>query len=184
MALLSVYRGLARSAMGGGLGGNFIGLLPGNPSGGSFGGITLSTVTKTFFRPELVTDPIMKAQQREISRFLYFVMRDARQSIRNRKNPSKPGKSPTNRTGLLKDNIFYGMDSYQRGATGPVRLDGPISKLRIPQVLEFGGDVPNFDRHGNPITSHIAPRPYMEPALERQRARRLPMTFEGCLRAG
>lgn len=165
-ALRSVASGLARA---------------GSPD--QFGGLTISTVTKIFFRPELITDPIMKAQQREISRFLYFVMRDARQSIRNRKNPSKPGKSPTNRKGLLKDNIFYGMESYQRGVSGPVPLDGPIRNLQIPRVLEGGGQLPNKDRHGDPIISSIAPRPYMAPALERQKAKRLPMTFEGCLQS-
>lgn len=159
------------------------GSLAGSGSADPFGGLTLSTVSKIFFRPELVTDPIMKAQQREISRFLYFVMKDSRQSIRNRKNPSKPGKSPTNRSGLLRDNIFYGMESYQRGVAGPVPLDGPIRNLRIPRILEGGGQSPNRDRHGKPIMSTIAPRPFMGPALERQKVKRLPMTFEGCLQA-
>jgi len=145
--------------------------------------VTLDTVARTFFRPERVADPLRRARQRVVSRFLYFVMQDARQGIRRRKNASRPGQPPTNRTGLLKSTIFYGMDSSEEGgAVGAVPFNGRIRRLRIPQVLEHGGQVPNRDRHGNPIVSTIEARPFMQPALNRQRAKRLPGAFENILR--
>ena len=156
----------------------------------SGGGITISNVTKTFFRPELIRDPILKARNRVISRFGMFVMKDARQSLRHRKNASKAGRPPTSwnsklnssHNDLLKRFIFYSYETPSKVVIGPVNLDGPISKLRIPAVLEYGGQLPNKDRHGSPIMSTISPRPYMRPAFDRQIAKRMPLDFEGSIR--
>lgn len=61
-----------------------------------------------------------------------------RQQIRNRKSPSKPGKSPTNQKGILKENIFYAYDSTTDSVVvGPQRLNGS----GIPRKLEKGGTV-------------------------------------------
>jgi len=152
--------------------------------------LTIETVVKSFFRPELIRDPILRARTRELSRFGMFTMRDAKQSMRRRKGASKPGKAPTswnnkrdsNHNDLLKTFLYYGSEPPNNVVIGPVPLDGKIKGLRIPQVLEFGGTVPNKTRLGEPIESTIAPRPYMAPAFERQLAKRMPMAFENSLR--
>lgn len=181
---LGVFQSSARSR-----GGFYVGSLRGG-RGGSQSSVTISNVTKTFFRPELIRDPILKARQRVLSRFGMFVMKDARQSLRHRKNASKVGRPPTswknkkdsNHNDLLRRFLYYSFDPPNNVVIGPVPLDGPIAKKRIPQVLEYGGDTLNRDRFGEPITSTIAPRPYMRPAFDRQVKKRMPMDFEGCIR--
>lgn len=164
----------------------------------SGGGVTIGNVTKTFFRPELVRDPIERARQRVLSRFGMFVMRDARQALRRGKRHKKSGrrirsvspnspkswndKKDSTHNDLLKRFIFYSYDPPNNVVIGPVKLEGPIAKRRIPKVLEYGGTVPNKDRHGNTIESRIAERPYMRPAFDRQVKKRMPMDFEGSIR--
>lgn len=182
----------ARRQIGSGVRGRYFGSTPPavlNGLGNS-GGITIGNVTSTFFRPERVRDPVLAARLRVLSRFGYFVMRDARQSLRHRKNASNRDRPPTSwgnklnssHNDLLKRFIFYSQEGTSNVVIGPVPLEGQIARLGIPGVLEYGGQVPNKDRHGKDIISTIEPRPYMHPAFDRQRDKHMPGMFEGSVR--
>ena len=67
----------------------------------------------------------------------------------------------------------------------PKRSKG-IKKSEAPNVLEYGGDTVVFRRRGGKLTSQkvkIAPRPYMAPALEKERPQ-LPKRWGGSVRGG
>jgi hypothetical protein len=61
-----------------------------------------------------------------------------------------------------------------------------FQKSEAPNVLEYGGDTVVFRRRGGKLTSQkvkIAPRPYMAPALEKERPR-LPLLWRNSVRKG
>lgn len=122
----------------------------------------LEAIKKTFFRPELITDPAEKAIVRVLSKAGAFLRRKQQSLIRYRKKPSAPGQPPSahrserftraktnKKTGQvtrqaaspLHDLIFFGLDDSKKSVvSGPV----PFLKSRqagIPETLEKGGTV-------------------------------------------
>lgn len=108
-----------------------------------------------------------------LSKFGAYVRQTAQQSIRSpgkKGKPSKPGRPPKNRTGKLKDNIFFTYDQTRRSVViGPISFNGGGGKA--PAVLEYGGTfVRNLRFKGGrskSVTVQIAARPYMTPAFEK-----------------
>lgn len=86
----------------------------------------------------------------------------ARSSIRKapKKRRSVGKRAPYNRTGLLKNNIFFALDpNVDSVVTGPIKLGGMSGN--VPQLLEYGG-MGRVD--GKP--AKYDEFPYMRPAFE------------------
>jgi hypothetical protein len=136
---------------------------------------------KSFFSPPNLMNSVDKAEFKMLGHFGGEVRKIARRSIRRRKRTARPGQAPSNRTGLLRDNIFYVVE-FDRGVVtiGPVQLNGTGSSgsIPIPQLLEEGGQVRrtrlSTDRNGKVSyqneTLEYAPHPYMGPAFEKAKA--------------
>jgi hypothetical protein len=139
-------------------------------------------VTDTFFDRPAVIKRLRAEERRILSKAGAYVRRSAKQSIKSRGGKrSKPGQAPTNRTGLLRDLIFFSWDPLSRSViVGP---EGRRSRARqpVPQLLEFGGLVRwtrwtsrrDTAADGSEITVRrsetrsdpLEARPYMGPAL-------------------
>jgi hypothetical protein len=163
--------------------------------------LAINSAKKMFFDRTGVMEAFEGATRHALSRFGYFTMRDARQSIRKRKKASAPGQPPTNQTGLLKRFIFFSYDTQRHSViVGPTRLEGYIRVLMIPRVLEEGGmsrltyqtrltgvgDTSRIRGHQGPNSYgkevRIRPRPYMKPAFDRQKATQLPHLWRDAFR--
>lgn len=122
-------------------------------------GMKLKDAKSLFFDRAKVTNAVDRTIRRNLSRFGAFVRKRARSSIRTRKRISAPGQPPTNRTGLLKRNIFFVYEPSRRSVViGPVLLNGGSG---APELLEHGGTVIRRD-----VRMNYRPRPYMGPAFE------------------
>lgn len=147
---------------------------------------------KFFFDRGAVIAAVGKARATVMGKAGAFIRRTAQFSIRPRKRPSKPGQPPTNQTGLLRQHIYFQYDPETRSVVvGPAKAPSKkMSNRPIPSILEFGGDVQVLEqqlsgglwvRGGDPRFKHgasrptrtrtatIAPRPFMRPALEKNR---------------
>lgn len=128
-----------------------------------------------FFDRRAVRNLIDDRTHKILSRYGYFVMKDARQSIRRRKRVSKPDQSPTDQTGVLKRTILFYYDPKERTVViGPV---GDASST-IPAALEYGGYTVNSNGGRK---QRIDGRPFMNPANERQR-KKLPTLIANSVR--
>lgn len=125
---------------------------------------------------------IVKRERRRTQKLLYrvgnYARKTARSLIRRRKNSAKPGKPPTNWTGLLKKEIaFHVLKQKDTVVIGPRKLEKGAG-TEVPHVLEFGGVThvskppPNQPRAGffwqnlsKPLK--INPHPYMAPAFDK-----------------
>ena len=98
---------------------------------------TLDHIKKNFFDREKVLRAVDKGVRKQFSRFGGTVRKISRNSIRKRKAASAPGSPPTNRTDLLRKNIFYSYDEKKKQTViGPVLLNKSAFVL---ELLEFGG---------------------------------------------
>lgn len=159
----------------------------------------LGALKKAFFDRQKVLDATDRASRRVMSKAGAFVRTRARASIRTRKKASEPGQPPTNRTGILKRFIFFAYDQNAGGVVvGPAKTnqvffgrDGRPTRGTVPQVLEYGGSITILEvfkwgkwrradlrsrrRLGGLPTRYrtvkIAARPYMHPALEKERGK-------------
>jgi hypothetical protein len=143
---------------------------------------------RRFFDKPAVTNALDKATLDALSRSGAFVRRTAKGLIRNRKRSSKPGQPPSNRTGFLREFIYFAYDDKRQAVVvGPARLNGRAARNLAGRTLEFGGpvvfkehfvaddagkvfwtvNVANNKHLGQTRTSTatIQPRPYMMPAL-------------------
>jgi len=123
-----------------------------------------------FFDREKVVRAVDKARRAVLSRAGAFIRTAARTSIRKRKGSAPPGSPPHSHVGLLRNFILFGYDRASDSVVvGPAKLNKPTE---APRVLEHGGTttVTKFSR-GRLRKSRIAikPRPYMGPALEKER---------------
>lgn len=126
-------------------------------------GMNLDAAKGLFFDRTRVTDAVDRTTRKNLSRFGAFVRKRARSSIRTRKSISNPGQPPTNRTGLLKRNIFFVYEPSRRSVViGPVLLN---SSSGAPELLEHGGTVIR-EVKGRSVRMTYRPRPYMGPAFE------------------
>ena len=127
-------------------------------------GMKVKAAKGLFFDRARVINAVDRTTRRNLSRFGAFVRQRARSSIRTRKRISEPGQPPTNRTGLLKRNIFFVYEPGRRSVViGPALLN---SSSGAPELLEHGGSV---IRKGVRMT--YRPRPYMGPAFEAEQSR-------------
>ncbi|MBE3123936.1 MAG: hypothetical protein IMZ65_03960 [Planctomycetes bacterium] len=156
-----------------------------NPGGVSLEMEFREEVLGQFFNLQRIRALIGPVMANALSRFGAYVMSDARRSIREIGPMGKPapgGSPPRSRTGLLKENILFGLAADgQSVVIGPAKLSGKIGDA--PRALEFGGVSqrrfwrrtrgPSFGRpEGTPggLTTEpvdILPHPYMRPAFER-----------------
>lgn len=128
-------------------------------------GMQLKTAKGLFFDRARVTNAVDRSTRKHLSRFGAFVRTRARSSIRTRRRISEPGQPPTNRTGLLKRNIFFVYEPSRRSVViGPVLLN---SSSGAPELLEHGGTVIR-EVKGRSVRMTYRPRPYMGPAFEEE----------------
>jgi hypothetical protein len=137
-----------------------------------------------FFDRPKVQRAVDRAKRRSLSRAGAFIRQRARTSIRKRKRTSQPGQPPTSHTGLLRRFVLFGYDRRSDSVVvGPVGF----RRSRAPNVLEFGGRttvaVGRRGRGKKKRTVRIAARPYMRPALEKERSQ-LPAVWRNSVRGG
>jgi hypothetical protein len=138
-----------------------------------------------FFDRAAVVRAVDGAKRKVLSKAGAFIRTAARTSIRKRKGSAPAGKPPHSHEGSLRRLILFGYDktadSVVVGPVGFKKSDPPV-----PNVLEHGGDTVVFRRRGGRLTSQkvkIAARPYMAPALERERPK-LPLLWRNSIRKG
>lgn len=131
----------------------------------SFIGLRIQQAKGLFFDRQKVQSAVSRAERRVLSKFGAHVRQDAKQRIRRRKRPSRPGESPTNQTGLLKRHIYFVFDPDRRSVViGPALLSIGTG---APSTLEHGGETAvESDRKVVRVT--ITPRPYMGPAFQQE----------------
>ena len=136
-----------------------------------------------FDRPKVIR-AVDRAKRRALSRGGAFIRQTAKRSIRPRKRISRPGEPPSSHAGHLRRLIFFGYDR-QRDSV----VVGPIGfrRSKAPSVLEFGGrtvvESGRRRRRKEKRKVRIAPRPYMGPALEKERSN-LPKVWRNSVRRG
>lgn len=158
--------------------------------------VTLKVKDLFFDRPRVLR-AVNRARRDVLSRAGAFIMRAARKSLKvakqkplgeltdeerrrykiavaiaqrkGRKQPrrplaaSKPGEPPRvlYKGSLLRSRLFF---SYDPETDSVVIGPEGFRRSRVPAVLEFGGTSTNFA--GKQV--HIAPRPYMGPAMDKE----------------
>ena len=129
-------------------------------------------IKSLFFDRPKVRRAVDRGKRRALSRAGAFIRQRAKTSIRKRKRSSLPGQPPSSHTGLLRKFILFGYDRRSDSVVvGPVGF----RRRRAPNVLEFGGRtrVETKRRGGRKKRKRvvrIAARPYMRPALEKERS--------------
>lgn len=129
-----------------------------------------------FFSKSGKLNPILNAMDKVtvkvLSRFGAYTMTTARGLIRSpgkKGAASKPGKPPKNRTGLLRDFIFFSYAQFQRSVViGPTKLN---QNTGAPHTLEYGGAITVRVGKHKYRRVFIQPRPYMQPALEKNKTK-------------
>jgi hypothetical protein len=137
-----------------------------------------------FFDRLTVVRAVDKAKRAALSKAGAFIRTTAKHSIRTRKGSAPPGQPPHSHTGLLKRFIFFGYDpSTESVVVGPARINRTTD---APHTLEFGGTTAVERRRKGKVRARkvrIAPRPFMGPALEKERPN-LPKTWANSVRGG
>lgn len=139
-------------------------------------------IKSLFFDRGAVTRAVDKAKRSVLSKAGAFIRTTAKHSIRTRKGSAPPGKPPHSHTGLLKRFIFFGYDpGTESVVVGPARINRTTD---APHTLEFGGTTTVERRRKGKVRARkvrIAPRPFMGPALEKERPK-LPLLWRGSVR--
>jgi hypothetical protein len=132
----------------------------------SFIGFRIQQAKGLFFDRQKVQSAVSRAERRVLSKFGAHVRQDAKQRIRRRKRPSRPGESPTNQTGLLKRHIYFVFDPDRRLVViGPILLNRSTG---APATLEHGGQTEIATRRRKRVRVEIESRPYMGPAFQQE----------------
>ncbi len=139
-----------------------------------------------FFDRHVVMAAVDNAKRKVLSKAGAFIRTAAKTSIRKRKGSAPPGAPPHSHEGSLRRLILFGYDKPNDSVVvGPVGF----KKSEAPSVLEYGGETVVLRRvggRGGKLTSQkvkIAPRPYMAPALEKERPK-LPLLWRNSVRKG
>jgi len=139
-----------------------------------------------FFDRAAVTGAVDAAKRKVLSKAGAFIRTAARTSIRKRKGSAPPGKPPHSHEGSLRRLILFGYDRTSDSVVvGPVGFKNSTA----PSALEYGGPATVTRRRGgrsgrrDSRTVKIASRPYMGPALERERPK-LPLLWRNSVRRG
>ncbi len=126
-------------------------------------------IKQMFFDRPKVRRAVDAARRKVLSKAGAFIRQTARTSIRKRKGSSKPGNPPHSHVGLLRRFILFGYDRQSDTVVvGPVGFRDSTA----PRVLERGGTTTVTRRRRGKRTERrvrIAARPYMNPALEKER---------------
>ena len=133
-------------------------------------------VRQLFFDSPKVLRAVGKAKRRVLTRAGAWIRQVARRSIRRRKGTSAPGKPPHSHEGSLRRLLFFGYDRKSESV-----VIGPVGFKRspAPQALEHGGVSRIHRRRKGRLVkakARIAKRPYMGPALAKERPQ-LPSTL-------
>ena len=122
-----------------------------------------------FFDEPRVIAAVDAATRRVLSKFGAFVRTTARQSIKKRKRVSMPMGPPSSHVGTLKRGILFGYDRERKAVVvGPVPFSGTVDSRSLP-ALEYGGRSTMRNRDGTEQSITVAPRPFMGPALAKER---------------
>lgn len=133
-------------------------------------------IKKAFFDRRAVINAVDRGARKVLSKFGAFVRTSARHSIRKRRAISQPGQPPSSHVGLLRKLILFGYDAQRKSVVvGPTPLRGASE---APPLLEYGGQARRKDRRGRTRTMRYRARPFMGPALERERSK-LPKLWAG-----
>jgi len=140
-------------------------------------------IKNMFFDRAGVIRAVDAAKRKVLSKAGAFIRTAAKTSIRKRRKSAPPGSPPHSHEGSLRRLILFG---YDRTADSVVV--GPVGFKRstAPSVLEHGGEATVLRRRAGRLTSvrvKIAPRPYMAPALEKERPK-LPLLWRNSIRRG
>jgi hypothetical protein len=126
-------------------------------------------IKQMFFDRPNVKRAVDAARRRVLSKAGAFIRQTARTSIRKRKGTSAAGSPPYSHVGLLRKFILFGYDRQSESVVvGPVGFRASTA----PRVLERGGTTTVARRRRGKRTDRrvrIAARPYMYPALEKER---------------
>lgn len=141
-------------------------------------------ITSLFFDRPAVVRAVDRAKRAVLSRAGAFIRQRARTSIRPRKGSAPPGSPPHSHEGSLRRLILFGYDPRSDSVVvGPVGFRGSVA----PRALEFGGKTTVASRRRAPRdtrrTLRIAARPYMAPALEKERPK-LPALWRDSVKKG
>lgn len=131
-------------------------------------------IKSLFFDRPKVRRAVNRGKRRALSRAGTFIRQRAKTSIRKRKRSSLPGQPPSSHTGLLRKFILFGYDRRSDSVVvGPVGFRR-VKRAGAPNVLEFGGrttvETKRRGKKKQKRVVRIAARPYMRPALEKERS--------------
>jgi hypothetical protein len=136
-----------------------------------------------FFDRHVVMRAMDSAKRKVLSQAGAFIRTAAKTSIRKRKGTAPPGKPPHAHEGSLRKLILFGYDRASDSVVvGPVGF----AKSTAPRALEHGGEtVVHVRRKGRLLSRKvkIAARPFMAPALEKERPK-LPLLWRNSIRKG
>lgn len=140
-------------------------------------------IKDVFFDRAAVVRAVDGARRKALSKAGAFIRTAARTSIRRRRGSAPPGKPPHSHEGSLRKLILFGYDRASDSVVvGPVGFKKSVA----PRVLEHGGRTTVVSRRGGRLTSRkvrIAARPYMAPALEKERPK-LPLLWRNSIKRG
>lgn len=104
-------------------------------------------VKRMFFDRDALTRVVEEGNGRALSRQGAIVRRKAKDLIRRRKSPSKPGSPPSSHTGILRRYIYFAYDPRTKSCVvGPIPVNQVTFDVNlsgspgiVPYILEFGG---------------------------------------------
>ena len=134
---------------------------------------SIVTMKALFFDRAAVTGAVDRATRRALSRFGAFVRQTARRSLRTRTGSAPPGQPPHSHTGLVRRFIWFAYEPARSSVViGPARLTGR-GRGEAPSLLEHGGRAQRKarGRGGGAYRPRYRPRPFMQPAFDREHAR-------------
>ncbi len=172
-------------------------------------GMTVSQAKGSFFDADRVLRAKDNAERRVLSKFGAYVRRAAKSSIRKRRRAAPPGMPPSSHTGVLRQFIFFALEPERHTViVGPAKTNQvffdrhrqPV-KGTVPSVLEYGGEVTILEykigsqwyradlrsrrrlaeRATRYRTVSIAARPYMHPAMAKEKPK-LPAMWKDSIR--
>jgi hypothetical protein len=140
-------------------------------------------IKDVFFDRHVVMRAMDSAKRKVLSKAGAFIRTAAKTSIRKRKGTAPPGRPPHSHEGSLRKLILFGYDrSSDSVVVGPVGF----KRGTAPRALEHGGETVVRSRKRGRLVSRkvkIAARPFMAPALEKERPK-LPLLWRNSIRRG
>lgn len=148
--------------------------------------VTLQAVKASILESQKIMQSMHRAGERAFVRFGAFVRTRAKTSMKYSKNVSEPGNPPRAHSGLIRDFLFFAVESHASNVViGPMLLNATRSKTTL-TALEHGGLSLIFQRatRNRPASSKpimVEARPFMQPAFETE-LERAPYLWENSLR--